>query len=387
MAIKLLSVDDEQDLEVLLSHYFRRKIRKGEYEFFFAHNGVEALKLLVAHPDIDIILSDINMPEMDGLTLLSKINELRNPAQKCIMVSAYGDMKNIRTAMNRGAFDFATKPIDMDDLALTIEKAAEEIHFIKEREQEHHQLESIRTDLASAGDIQKAILPCVFPPFPEVTDLDIFASMRPAKEIGGDFYDFFRIDDTHIGFVMADVSGKGIPAALFMAVSCTLLRAIAKTTLSSRECVTELNNLLCKASADSMFVTVFYGILNQETGQIDYTNAGHNLPYVLHTDGSVDTLSKIPNLVVGGMEDFPYRSDVFTLQPGESLVLYTDGVTEAFNTENEAYGERRLESLLAAHTMDDAQRIVASILEDVHTFVGEAVQSDDLTLLVLHRCN
>ena len=387
MAVRILSVDDEQDLEVLLTHYFRRKIRKGEYEFLFAHNGVEALKLLVAHPDIDIILSDINMPEMDGLTLLSKINELRNPAQKCIMVSAYGDMKNIRTAMNRGAFDFATKPIDMDDLALTIEKAAEEIRFIKEREQEHDQLESIRTDLASAGDIQKAILPCVFPPFPEVPDLDIFASMRPAKEIGGDFYDFFRIDATHIGFVMADVSGKGIPAALFMAVSCTLLRAIAKTTLSSRECVTELNNLLCKASADSMFVTVFYGILNQETGQIDYTNAGHNLPYVLHTDGSVDTLSKLPNLVVGGMEDFPYRSDACTLQPGESLVLYTDGVTVAFNTENEAYGERRLESLLAAHTMDDAQRIVASILEDVHTFVGEAIQSDDLTLLVLHRRN
>ena len=103
MAIKILSVDDEQDLEVLLTHYFRRKIRKGEYEFSFAHNGLEALKLMVEHPDFDIVLSDINMPEMDGLTLLSKINELRNPAQKCIMVSAYGDMKNIRTAMNRGA--------------------------------------------------------------------------------------------------------------------------------------------------------------------------------------------------------------------------------------------------------------------------------------------
>ena len=118
MAIKILSVDDEQDLEVLLTHYFRRKIRKGEYEFSFAHNGLEALNLMVEHPDFDIILSDINMPEMDGLTLLSKINERRNPAQKCIMVSAYGDMKNIRTAMNRGAFDFATKPIDMEEYSL-----------------------------------------------------------------------------------------------------------------------------------------------------------------------------------------------------------------------------------------------------------------------------
>jgi sigma-B regulation protein RsbU (phosphoserine phosphatase) len=133
MATKILSVDDEQDLEILLTHYFRRKIRKGDYEFKFAHNGLEALKLMIEEPDFDIILSDINMPEMDGLTLLSRINELRNPAQKCIMVSAYGDMKNIRTAMNRGAFDFATKPIDMDDLSVTIEKAIEEINYINKR--------------------------------------------------------------------------------------------------------------------------------------------------------------------------------------------------------------------------------------------------------------
>ena len=200
MAIKILSVDDEPDLEVLLSHYFRRKIRKGEYEFTFAHNGLEALKLMVEHPDFDIVLSDINMPEMDGLTLLSKINELRNPAQKCIMVSAYGDMKNIRTAMNRGAFDFATKPIDMEDLSLTIEKAVEEVNYIKQTQREHLQLESIQSDLAVAGEIQKAILPCRFPPFPEIKSLDIYASMTPAKEIGGDFYDFFRLDDGAISF-------------------------------------------------------------------------------------------------------------------------------------------------------------------------------------------
>ena len=114
MAIKILSVDDEQDLEALLTQYFRRKIRKGEYEFSFAHNGLEALRMMLDHPDFDIILSDINMPEMDGLTLLTKINEMRNPALKCIIVSAYGDMENIRTAMNHGAFDFATKPYDRE---------------------------------------------------------------------------------------------------------------------------------------------------------------------------------------------------------------------------------------------------------------------------------
>ena len=226
MPIKILSVDDEMDLELLLTQYFRRKIRKGEYEFVFAHNGLEALTMMVKHPDIEIILSDINMPEMDGLTLLAKLNEMRNPALKVIMVSAYGDMGNIRQAMNNGAFDFATKPIDLDDLSVTIEKAIEQIEYVHQSQAEHSQLESLKGDLAIASEIQQAILPSVFPPFPELAaQIDIAASMTPAKDVGGDFYDFFRIDDDRIGFVMADVSGKGIPAAIFMAVSRTLIRA------------------------------------------------------------------------------------------------------------------------------------------------------------------
>ena len=200
MAVKILSVDDELDLEVLLTQYFRRQIRKGEYEFAFAHNGLEALQKLLETPDFDIILSDINMPEMDGLTLLAKVNELKNPAMKCIMVSAYGDMDNIRSAMNKGAFDFATKPIDLDDLSRTIEKAIEQVRYIRESQQEHNQLESIKNDLAIAGEIQQTILPRSFPPFPELTEVvDIYASMTPAKDVGGDFYDFFQIDDERIG--------------------------------------------------------------------------------------------------------------------------------------------------------------------------------------------
>ena len=151
MPVKILSVDDESDLELLLTQYFRREIRKGEYEFHFAHNGLEALTMLLKHKDFDIILSDINMPEMDGLTLLTKINEMRNPALKCIMVSAYGDMGNIRQAMNNGAFDFATKPIDLDDLSLTIKKAIEHIRYIKTMQKDSAQLEALKGDLAVAS--------------------------------------------------------------------------------------------------------------------------------------------------------------------------------------------------------------------------------------------
>ena len=210
MAIKILSVDDELDLEILLTQYFRRKIKKGEYEFHFAHNGLEALQMLLAMPDFDVILSDINMPEMDGLTLLTKINEMRNPALKCIMVSAYGDMENIRSAMNQGAFDFTTKPINLEDLERTIEKAAEQIAFIKQAQREHTQLESIQNDLHVAQEIQQTILPKTFPPFPELKSFDLYAYMNAAKYVGGDFYDFFRIDQDRLGFVIADVSGKGV---------------------------------------------------------------------------------------------------------------------------------------------------------------------------------
>lgn len=386
MAIKILSVDDEPDLEVLLSHYFRRKIRKGEYEFTFAHNGLEALKLMVEHPDFDIVLSDINMPEMDGLTLLSKINELRNPAQKCIMVSAYGDMKNIRTAMNRGAFDFATKPIDMEDLSLTIEKAVEEVNYIKQTQREHLQLESIQSDLAVAGEIQKAILPCRFPPFPEITDLDIYASMTPAKEIGGDFYDFFRLDEDRIGLVIADVSGKGVPAALFMAVSNTLLRSIALTKDNSRECIEELNRLICRVNVNSMFVTVFYGILNHRTGELDYTNGGHNPAYILRgKNGELERLGRFPNLVVGGFEDFSYKSESAQLNPGDSLFLYTDGITEAFDAKEQPFGDERLEDSLVELYHDDAKTIIEGVYADLGDFIGDTTQSDDITMVVVKR--
>lgn len=387
MAVKILSVDDELDLEVLLTQYFRRQIRKGEYEFAFAHNGLEALQKLLETSDFDIILSDINMPEMDGLTLLAKVNELKNPAMKCIMVSAYGDMDNIRSAMNKGAFDFATKPIDLDDLSRTIEKAIEQVRYIRESQQEHNQLESIKNDLAIAGEIQQTILPRSFPPFPELTEVvDIYASMTPAKDVGGDFYDFFQIDDERIGLVIADVSGKGVPASLFMAVSRTLLRATALRGVSSAECLTYANKLLCKESLDSMFVTVFYGIYHYKTGMMDYTNAGHNPPYLLRGGRTVECLPVASNFVVGVFDDIEFESNTLTFGIGDTLLLYTDGVTEAFNDKREQFSESNLQDILASmHESSSAKEVVTSVLQSVKTFSGDYPQSDDITLLSLQR--
>lgn len=389
MATKILSVDDELDLEVLLRQYFRRQIRKGEYEFTFAHNGLEALQKMLETPDFDIILSDINMPEMDGLTLLARINELKNPAMKCIMVSAYGDMNNIRSAMNKGAFDFATKPIDLEDLDGSIRKAIDEIAYIRKSEKEHSQLESLKNDLAIAGEIQRAILPNRFPPFPELAEtVDLFASMIPAKDVGGDFYDLFQVDENRFGFVIADVSGKGIPASLFMAVSRTLLRATGLRGVSSAECINYVNKLLCKESLDAMFVTAFYGIYDCRDGAIDYTNAGHTPPYILRHDRSVEGVDMETNFVMGVFDDFLYAPGRLTLETGDVVVLYTDGVTEAFNTQGEQFSDsglvRTLEALPDSAT---AKELAEKIVDSVYAHAGEQPQSDDITLLVIKQMN
>ena len=385
-AIKILSVDDEAPMESLMRQYFRRKIRNGEYEFFFAHNGLEALAILYNNPDIEIILSDINMPEMDGLTLLAKVNEMRNPALRVIMVSAYGDMSNIRQAMNNGAFDFAMKPIDMDDLARTIEKAIEQINFVHESQKEHTQLESLKNDLTTAKDIQQYILPRVFPAFPEDSDkLDIYASMEAAKDIGGDFYDFFRIDDDRIALVIADVCGKGIPAALFMAVSRTIIHSKGMQCKSAGECLTESNRLLASYAVDCMFLTLFYAIYNTKTGVVTYCNAGHNPPHLLRADGTVEELPAPKNIIVCAFDGVDYKEETLQLEHGDALVMFTDGVTEAMTQTYEEFGTERLDNILKGQVGKSSQQIIETVKAGIADFVDGAEQSDDITMLVLKR--
>ena len=378
--VKIMVVDDEVDLEPLIRQKFRRQIRDGIYDFVFAYNGLEALTRLIEYPEIGIILSDINMPEMDGLTLLMKLKELKNPGLKTVIVSAYGDMENIRTAMNRGAFDFLTKPISFEDLEITINKTMDEIMQLRHSMEEHDQLISIQQDLQTAHEIQQAILPKVFPPFPNRTDFDIYAAMIAAREVGGDFFDFFMIDNDRLGFVIGDVSGKGVPAAIFMAVSRTLIRATGLKAIPAAECMHYVNNLLCNESVSCMFVTVFYGILNTMTGELEYVNAGHNPPYLLTGDG-LKKVQMTGGTILGCMENFHYNSRKIMLAPGDRLFLYTDGVTEAFTRHNEAYGDERLERFLEQNQGYSIDQLVKGVLTEVNEHSAGIPQSDDITLL------
>ncbi|MEJ2617835.1 MAG: SpoIIE family protein phosphatase, partial [Ignavibacteriaceae bacterium] len=290
---KILVVDDEPDLEHLIRQKFRRKINANEYEFHFAKDGAEALDKIANDGKLDLVLTDINMPVMDGLTLLTKINELNNKLLRSIIVSAYGDMENIRTAMNRGAYDFITKPINLSDLEITIEKSIKEIEHYKSVLSARDKLVALQQELDIANIIQTSILQKTFPAFPERKEFEIFAKMLTAKEVGGDLYDFFLIDKYRLGIVIGDVSGKGIAAALLMAVCKTLLKATAYKGMPADSILSEVNNIIVDESPPNMFVTVFFGVLDTRSGAFEYSNGGHNPPYIISTDGKVRQLDNI----------------------------------------------------------------------------------------------
>ena len=379
MVPKILVVDDEPDLEVLLRQKFRRKTRSGQLSLIFAENGIEALKQLEDHDDVDLVLSDINMPEMDGLTLLQQLGSLDYDL-RAVMVTAYGDMKNIRTAMNRGAFDFVTKPIDFDDLEATIDKTLEHLVVMRDALRSRDELVALRQELGVAAQMQESILPTDFPRDPR---FELHASMTPAREVGGDFYDFFRLEDERLGIVVADVSGKGVPAALFMMVSRTLMKGTAIGEGDPAACLTEVNQLLTESNEESMFVTVFYSSFNPETGRVEYANAGHNLPYVVKPSGEVRQIDCPPGLVLGVLPEFDFPGGDLHLEPGDVLFFYTDGVNEAMDENGEEFGDERLTRVLAEAAGSSAADFSDRVVQAVHAHAGEAPQSDDITCMTL----
>ncbi len=376
---KILVVDDEPDLEVLLRQKFRRKIRSGALTLIFAQNGVEALEQLKAHDDVDMVLSDINMPQMDGLTLLHQLNEL-NRDLRAVIVTAYGDMKNIRTAMNRGAFDFITKPIDFSDLETTIAKTLAHLEVMREALRTRDELVAIRRELGVAARMQESILPTVFPTDPR---FEIHASMTPALEVGGDFYDFFRLEDDKMGIVMADVSGKGVPAALFMMVSRTLMKGTAIGEADPATAVGEVNRLLVESNEESMFVTLFYATFNPRSGRLAFANGGHNLPYVVRKDGSVEQIDIDSGIVLAVLPGFDFPGGSIELEPGDVVFFYTDGITEAMNEDGEEFGDDALAQILAQFAGSNAEGFSRKVVEAVRVHAGEAPQSDDITCLCL----
>lgn len=381
MNVNILVVDDEPDVSTMISQQYENSIAGFDVTFTFASNGQEALQLIEKNPDIDIVLTDINMPIMDGLELLVNINKYW-PLIKVVVISAYDDMKNIRKAMNQGAFDFITKPVDFADLELTVAsaiRAGKEARMeAYKKGDEHAKLVEIEKELETARNIQSSIIPKNFSLVLGQKNFDIYGTMKPAKQVGGDFFDFFLLDDTHVGLVIADVSGKGVPAAMFMTMTRAALRCFASKGLL--ESLQLTNEFLCSRNDSCMFVTLFYGILNTMTGELKYCNAGHNPPMIVSSDGTLIEIGRNQGIPLGVLDVLECKESSVTLNSKDCLIYYTDGITEAMNVNFEMFSESRFKKFIKEHSNLLPKDLITDLVANVQDFAKNAEQSDDITV-------
>lgn len=376
---KILIVDDESHLDALIRQKFRNEIKSGKFQFLFSRNGLEALNEIESQDDIDLVISDINMPEMDGLTLLDKIDEKR-PDLKAIIISAYNDIDNVKSAMERGAFDFITKPLNLSELKDIIDRTlSSDAPNRQETSLSRHQKLPIQKELAIASRLQQSILPSKFP---ETTEFDLFATMQAAQDVAGDFYDYFWLSPTQLGIVVADVSGKGITAALFMGMARTIIKITAQSAKSVEDCLTKINEQLFENNETSMFVTMFYGILETKTGVFIYSNAGHCPPYLI-TEKGISELPVPNGSALGVIENITFHSMSLTLNTNDVIFIFTDGIPDAENNQGFPYGSKRLEKFLSTQNNKKMKELIESVLLDIDLFRGEEPPTDDITALAL----
>lgn len=243
--------------------------------------------------------------------------------------------------------------------------------------------ERIGAELSIATQIQADMLPGIFPAFPDRAEFDIYATMNPAKEVGGDFYDFFMVDERHLAVVMADVSGKGVPAALFMVIGKTLIKDHTQPGRDLGEVFTTVNDLLCESNSEGLFITAFEGVLDLVSGEFTFVNAGHEIPFICKKDECFMPYKIRAGFVLAGMEGMRYKCGTMQLSPGDRLFQYTDGVTEATDADGRLYGMSRLEEVLKKNTALSPRELLVKIKEDIDGFVGKAPQFDDITMLCL----
>jgi len=375
---KILVVDDEPlNINILV------ELLKDRYKMMAAKNGLQALKAARSSNKPDLILLDIMMPEMDGYEVCRLLKEDDNTKDiPVIFISAMNETLDETKGFDVGAIDYITKPISPKTLearvhthlALT-QQAVElkEAHALIKQQQQRMQ-----DELNVARDIQLSMVPTTFP---QDDAVEVYATLKPAREIGGDFYDAFMLDNESLCLCVGDVSGKGAPAALFMAMTKTLIKSYASSDFSTASIMTRVNDEVCEGNDENFFVTVFLAILNIHTGELRFTNSGHNYPYLIKEDKTLVSLNQKHGPVVAAMDGIVYKEDLITLDKFDTLFLFTDGVTEAMNNEKELYGEKRLENFLSKNDCKDVKTNINLLMEDISMYENSATQTDDITVL------
>lgn len=360
----------------------------------------------VAHVMVDISMNDVIQDKLAYLLQLCLILLMTTIILIFLFIGAvhHAVVKPINTlALAAGAFvQHKEKMVDKGESVIqqleihTGDEVENLFHSIKQMEQDINcyienltavtaEKERIETELSVAAQIQASMLPNRFPAFPQRSEFDIYATMTPAKEVGGDFYDFFLVDDDHLAVVIADVSGKGVPAALFMVIAKTLIKDHTQAGNSPEAVFTAVNRKLCESNERGMFVTAWMGVMQISTGQLRFVNAGHNPPLIRHGTNRWEYLKIRTGFVLAGIEDLRYQLGEIQLASGDGIYLYTDGVTEATNAADELFGEERLKAVLDRERGDTPESVLKAVEAELHIFVGEAPQFDDITMLGLRR--
>jgi sigma-B regulation protein RsbU (phosphoserine phosphatase) len=376
----ILAVDDTpENLDVV------KGILASDYVIKAAISGPIALKIAEKQPP-DLILLDIMMPGMDGYEVCQRLKD--NPDTRdipVIFLTAMDQTSDEAHGFSLGAADYIAKPVNPPILQarvrthLALKKSMDELNqaygIIK------RQKDRMEEELNIGRDIQMSMLPLEFPAFPERDEFSVHALLKPAREVGGDFYDFFFLNQDEICLVVGDVSGKGVPAALFMAVTKTMIKTRAMDDPSPASIVTRVNDEMSEDNPSSMFVTLFIAICNVWTGECRYTNAGHNPPYIRRQAGSQEILNQRHGPIIGALEELAYGESSVNLGKGDQLFIFTDGVTEAMDKDQNLYSESRLEELLAESTSETVELLINESLASVEKYAAGAEQADDITLL------
>lgn len=382
---RLLVVDDNEDNRYTLMLLLENE---GYQNITVASDGEEALELLRAH-EFDLVLLDVMMPKVDGYQVLERLKaEGRLHNIPIIMVSALNHMDSVIRCIGLGAVDYLPKPFDPVLLKARIGASLENKRL---RDVVKVHLARLEDELKSARQMQIGMVPATFPEPTTERPVEIFAMIEPAREIGGDLYDFYEAGDGKLCFIIGDVSGKGIPSALFMARTKNLIRLVTRLArsvdgrmLQPAEIMTLVNQELCQDNTEMMFVTLFFGILNLSSGEVRFTNAGHSHPYHLHGT-IVEAVMSHKGHPLGVRVNSKYETGSLALVAGDVLYLYTDGITEALDRNGQLFSENRLEAVLRNAAGSRPAETVNAVTEAVRQFVGEEPRADDITALAIRR--
>jgi sigma-B regulation protein RsbU (phosphoserine phosphatase) len=401
----ILLVDDSPENIDLLGD-----VLKQDYEIKVALSGEKALKIAGSKNLPDIILLDIMMPGMDGYEVCRRLkSDAKTQDIPVIFVTSMSEVEDEAKGLEVGAIDYITKPISTaivkarvknhlelkeareylknqnEILELRVEERTREVLELQRVEFELRVAqEKVENELNIAAQIQRSILPSDFPAFPEHDEFDLYAMMTPAREVGGDFYDFFFVDDDHLAMIIADVADKGVPAALFMMISRTIFRSIARQHKSPSQVLKEANDLLCEGNDTGMFVTAFLAYYHLPTARLTYSNGGHNPALLFGPDGACRELAQKHGPALGVKPGLLYNEDVDTLEPEQVLVMCTDGVTEACSPDNELFGLDRFTKLVCSCEGLKLSQMFNHIDKDLKEF-QQGNLFDDITVLALKR--